>query len=152
MHVLLTGLQRRASRRICRPRSPFADNSIRGPMTALDRIGYALYVRSREAAKRKASPTAGVIVSLSVNSDAALIRAAMTRARKSKPGSGKFTSTRNACRLTRSFTTPRFRSATKVLSAREHYSTNVRVSKSRSPTAIKDRHFSGRGRRLRPAS
>ncbi len=64
----------------------------------LDRLHHALYVKCREAAGREASPTAAVIDSQSVKAaekgGAALIRTAMTRAKRSTARSGIFSSTR----------------------------------------------------------
>ena len=60
----------------------------------LDRIHHALYVECREQGEREASPTAAIIDSQSVKSaekgDAASIRMAMMRARRSRARSAMF--------------------------------------------------------------
>jgi hypothetical protein len=60
----------------------------------LDRIHHALYVGCREKGEREASPTAAIIDSQSVKSaekgGLASIRMAMTRARRSRARSAKF--------------------------------------------------------------
>jgi transposase len=93
MYVLSTGCQWRAIPKDLPPRSTLHDYLDLWTWDGtLDRIHFALYVQCREQAGREASPTAAVIDSQSVRSaekgGAALIRTAMTRARRSKARSG----------------------------------------------------------------
>ena len=89
MYVLSTGCQWRAIPKDLPPRS-----TVNGYFTLWDydgtlgRIHHALYVKCREQAERKASPTAAIIDSQSVKSaekgGRASIRTASTRVRRSK--------------------------------------------------------------------
>ncbi len=93
MYILSTGCQWRALPKDLPPRS-----TVHGYFElwdedgTLDRIHHALYVKCRDLAEREASPTAAIIDSQSVRSaekgGPALIRTAMTRARRSKVRSG----------------------------------------------------------------
>lgn len=102
MYVLSTGCQWRYIPRDLPPKSTvyryFCDWAWSG---VLDRMHEALYIKCREQAEREASPTAAIIDSQSVKSaekgGPALIRTAMTRARKSKARSDTFSSIRKAC-------------------------------------------------------
>ena len=99
LYVLSTGCQWRAIPTDLPPRSTVHGYLERwiGDRT-LERLHHALYVKCREQAKRKASPTAAIIDSQSVKSaekgGARLIRKAMMRARRSRARSATFLSTR----------------------------------------------------------
>jgi transposase len=102
MCVLSTGCQWAALPKDLPPRSTVNDYSQRWDYDGtLDRIHRALYVRRREQAGRKASPTVAIIDSQSVKSaekgGARSTRPAMTRARGSKARSGISLSTRKVC-------------------------------------------------------
>jgi transposase len=102
MYVLSTGCQWAALPKDLPPRSTVNDYFRRWDWDGtLMRIHHALYVQCREAAGREASPTAAIIDSQSVKGaekgGARSIRRATTVARRSKAGSGTFSSTRKAC-------------------------------------------------------
>src|SRR5271157_1768482 len=89
MYVLSTGCQWRYVPKDLPPRSTLFDYfDLWNWDGTLERIHHALYVKCREAMGREASPTACVIDSQSVKGaekgGAALIRAAMTPARRSR--------------------------------------------------------------------
>jgi len=95
MYVLSTGCQWRYIPKDLPPKSTvydyFCDWAHDG---VLDRIHHALYVACREKLEREASPTAAIIDSQSVKSaekgGPALIRMALTRARRSRARSAIF--------------------------------------------------------------
>lgn len=99
MYILSTGCQWRAI-----PKDLPARSTLYGYFDlwdydgTLDRIHHNLYVKCREAIGREASPTACVIDSQSVKGaekgGPALIRQAMTRARRSRVGSATYSSIR----------------------------------------------------------
>jgi transposase len=102
MYVLSTGCQWAALPKDLPPRSTVNDYFRRGDWDGtLMRIHHALYVQCREAAGHEASPTAAIIDSQSVKGaekgGAQSIRRATTVVRRSKAGSGTFSSTRKAC-------------------------------------------------------
>jgi transposase len=89
LYILSTGCQWAALPKDLPPRSTVNDYLRRWDEDrTLDRIHHALYVLCREQAGREANPTAAIIDSQSVKGaekgDAALIRRALTRARRSK--------------------------------------------------------------------
>ena len=93
MYVLSTGCQWRYLPKDLPPKSTVHDYLTRWNYDGtLERMHNALYVQSREAAERQASPTACVIDSQSVKSaekgGAGSIRPVMTRGRRSKERSG----------------------------------------------------------------
>jgi transposase len=93
MFVLSTGCQWRYVPKDLPPRSTLFDYFDLWTWDGtLERIHHALYVKCREAMGREASPSACIIDSQSVKGaekgGAALIRAATTRARRSKERSG----------------------------------------------------------------
>src|SRR3954468_15463507 len=102
LYVSATGCQWRALPKDLPPRS-----TVHGYLTlwawdgTLGRLHHALFVRARERAGREASPTAAIVDSQSVkgaeNGGRASIRAATTRARRSRGRSGTSWSTRSAC-------------------------------------------------------
>lgn len=102
MYVLSTGCQWRYIPKDFPPKSTvyryFCDWAWCG---VLDRMHDALYVICREQAEREASPTAAIIDSQSVKSaekgGRALIRTAMTPAKRSKARSATFSSIRKVC-------------------------------------------------------
>jgi transposase len=102
MHVLSTGCQWGALPKDLPPKSTvnFYFCRWRDDGT-LDRLHHALYVLCRERAEGAASPTAAIIDSQSVKGaekgGAGSIRLASMAARRSKAGSGMFSSTRGAC-------------------------------------------------------
>ena len=102
MYILSTGCQWRAIPKDLPARSTLYDYFDRWNWDGtLGRIHEALYVKSREAAAREASPTAAIIDSQSVKSaekgGPASIRRATTRARRSMARSATSSSTRKAC-------------------------------------------------------
>ncbi|GAC1537419.1 MAG: hypothetical protein NVS2B4_17590 [Ramlibacter sp.] len=102
MYVLSTGCQWAALPKDLAPRSTVHEYLCRWEWDGtLERIHHALYVQCRELAGREASPTAGIIDSQSVKSaekgGPALIRPAMTRARRSRARSATCSSIRKAC-------------------------------------------------------
>ncbi len=89
MHILSTGCQWAALPKDLAPRSTVHEYLCRWDWDGtLERIHHALYVQCRELAGREAGPTAGIIDSQNVKSaekgGPALIRLAMTRARRSR--------------------------------------------------------------------
>lgn len=89
MYVLSTGCQWRAIPKDLPPRSTLHDYLDLWEWDGtLEQIHHALYVKCREQVEREASPTAAIIDSQSVKSaekgGPALIRTAMTQARRSK--------------------------------------------------------------------
>ena len=89
MYILSTGCQWAALPKDLARRSTVHEYLCRWEWDGtLERIHHALYVQCRELAGREASPTAGIIDSQSVKSaekgGPALIRLAMTRARRSR--------------------------------------------------------------------
>jgi transposase len=89
MYILSTGCQWAALPKDLAPRSTVHEYLCRWEWDGtLERIHHALYVQCRELAGREASPTVGIIDSQSVKSaekgGPALIRLAMTRARRSR--------------------------------------------------------------------
>ena len=99
MYILSTGCQWRAVPKDLPPRSTlFEYFDLWDYDGTLDGIHHTLYVKCREAMGREASPTAGAIDSQSVKGaekgGPALIRQAMTRARKSRERSATSLSTR----------------------------------------------------------
>ncbi len=102
MYILSTGCQWRAIPKDLPPRSTLHDYlDLWSYDGTLDHIHHALYVKCREQAERDASPTAAIIDSQSVKSaekgGRALIRMAMTPARRSKARNAISSSTRKAC-------------------------------------------------------
>jgi transposase len=102
MYVLSTGCQWRYIPKDFPPKSTvyryFCDWAWCG---VLDRMHDALYVMCREQAEREASPTAAIIDSQSVKSaekgGRALIRMAMTPAKRSKARNATYSSIRKVC-------------------------------------------------------
>jgi len=95
MYILSTGCQWRAIPKDLPPSTTLHDYFRRwDDDRTLSRLHQALYVRCRELAGRDAEPTAAIIDSQSVKSaekgGSALIRRAMTRARRSRARSGIF--------------------------------------------------------------
>ena len=89
MYILSTGCQWRAIPKDLPPRSTLHDYLDLWEWDGtLEQIHHALYVKCREQVEREASPTAAIIDSQSVKSaekgGPALIRTAMTRARRSR--------------------------------------------------------------------
>jgi transposase len=102
MYILSTGCQWAALPKDLPPRSTVNDYLRRWDEDrTLDRIHHAFYVLCREQAGREASPTAAIIDSQSAKGaekgDAASIRRASMRARRSKARSGTSWSTPKAC-------------------------------------------------------
>ena len=102
MYILSTGCQWRAIPKDLPPRSTLYDYfDLWSWDGALERIHAALYVKSREAAAREASPTAAIIDSQSVKSGEKGGRASTLRvttpARRSTARSATFWSIRRAC-------------------------------------------------------
>ena len=102
MYILSTGCQWRDIPKDLPPRSTVHDYfDLWNYDGTLEHIHHVLYIKCREQAGRDASPTAAVIDSQSVKSaekgGAASIRAATTRARKSKARSGMSLSIRQDC-------------------------------------------------------
>ena len=101
LYILGTGCQWRAIPKDLPPRSTLHGYFMRWEWDGtLERIHHALYVQCREKAGREASPTAAIIDSQSVKSaekgGPALIRTAMTWARRSRARSATCWSTRSA--------------------------------------------------------
>ena len=102
LYVLATGCQWRALPKDLPPRS-----TVHGYLSlwawdgTLGRLHHALFVQVRERAGKEASPTAAIVDSQSVKGaekgGRASIRAATTRARRSRARSGTSWSTRWAC-------------------------------------------------------
>ena len=95
MYILSTGCQWRAIPKDLPPRSTLFDYlDLWSYDGTIDRIHHTLYVACREQGERAASPTAAIIDSQSVKSaekgGRASIRMAMTRAKKSRERSAKF--------------------------------------------------------------
>src|ERR1700756_5092156 len=95
MYILSTGCQWRAIPKDLPPRSTLFDYlDLWSYDGTLDRIHHALYVACREQGEREASPTAAIVDSQSVKSaekgGPASIRMAMTRAKRSRGRSAKF--------------------------------------------------------------
>jgi len=102
LYILGTGCQWAALPKDLVPRSTGHDYFARGGWDGtLVRIHHALYLQCRDQAGLDGSPTAAVIDSQSVKSvekgGAALIRQAMTAARRSRARSAMSLSTRKAC-------------------------------------------------------
>ena len=102
LYVLATGCQWRALPRDLPPRSTVHDYlTLLAWDGTLGRLHHALFVQARERAGKEASPTAAIVDSRSVKSaekgGRASIRAATTRARRSRARSGTSWSTRWAC-------------------------------------------------------
>jgi transposase len=117
MYILSTGCQWAALPKDLPPRSTVNDYlRRRDDDRALDRIHHALYVQCRELAGGETSPTAAIIDSQSVKSaekgGALSIRAATTRARRSRAGSATSWQTRKVCCCVPSCMPPTFRIAT----------------------------------------
>ncbi len=98
LYVLTTGCQWRQLPKDFPPRSTVHDWFVRWHCCgALDRLHFALYQQARELAGKEASPTTAIVDSQSVKSaekgGRASMRAAMTRARKSKARSATPSST-----------------------------------------------------------
>jgi transposase len=95
MYILSTGCQWRAIPKDLPPRSTLFDYlDLWSYDGTLDHIHHALYVECREQGEREANPTAAIIDSQSVKSaekgGLASIRMAMTRAKRSRERSAKF--------------------------------------------------------------
>lgn len=93
LYILSTGCQWMAMPKDLPPKSTVHGYFVRWrDDRTLDRIHHALYVKCRELAERKASPTVAILDSQSVRSaekgGAPSIRTAMMRARKSEGRSG----------------------------------------------------------------
>ena len=117
MHVLGTGCQWRAIPKDLPPRSAVHGYfDLWGWDGTLDRIHETLTLACREKAEREASPAAAIIDSQSVKSaekgGAGSTRMAMTRARRSRAGSGMFLSTLKVCCFARWSTRPEYRTGT----------------------------------------
>jgi transposase len=101
-YVLSTGCQWRYVPKDLPPKSTLYDYfCLWGQDGTLDRIHQILYEACRTQAEREREPTLGIIDSQSVKSSekggSALIRTAMTQARRSKAKSAIFLSIRSAC-------------------------------------------------------
>ena len=102
LYVLSTGCQWQAIPKDLPPRSTVNGYLVRWrDDRTLDRIHHALYVKCRELAERKASPTAAIIDSQSVKSaekgGSRSIRTATTLARRSQARSGTSSWIPRAC-------------------------------------------------------
>ena|SRR6516225_858073 len=120
MYILSTGCQWRSLPKDLPPRSTVHDYlSLWQWDGTLDRIHHELYLKCRDQAECEANPTACVIDSQSVKSaekgGLVSIRPALTRASRSKAGSGTSSSIPKACFYAASSPLPMFRTAMAAL-------------------------------------